>query len=229
MQFLAGTWATYGADANGDGVANRYDPADAVFGAARYLCASGAGSAAGLYRAIYAYNHSDAYVRRVLSQAAAYGAAAPASPGATAAELLANPRLTLSAPARADLAGGVVDRRLVATLAALLTRHTLTVGGFKSGHPVRVVTDRGLGAEVSNHSYGRAADITVVDGAPVSRTNLAARTVVLELKATAFRGRRPEVGQPWPDLVGDGVFTNAVHQHHLHVGFYSATTGGRGP
>jgi len=103
------------------------------------------------------------------------------------------------------------------------------VSGFKTGHPVNVVTDSGLGAEVSNHYHGRAADITVVDGAPVSRVNLAARTVVLELKATAFIGRRPEIGQPWPDLVGDGVFTNAVHQRHLHVGFYSSTTGRRGP
>jgi hypothetical protein len=228
MQFLAGTWAAYGVDANGDGVANRYDPVDAVFGAARYLCASGAGSPAGLYRAIFAYNHSDAYVRRVLALAATYARPA-ASAGATTAALLANPRLTLSGPARNDLARGLVDQRLVATLAALLTRHTLTVSGFKTGHPVNVVTDSGLGAEISNHYYGRAADITVVDGAPVSRANLTARAVVLELKATPFPGRRPEIGQPWPDLVGDGVFTNAAHQRHLHLGFYSATTGDRGP
>jgi hypothetical protein len=228
MQFLAGTWAAYGVDANGDGVANRYDPVDAVFGAARYLCASGAGSPAGLYRAIFAYNHSDAYVRRVLALAAAYAGPAP-SEEATAAGLLANPRLTLSGPARTDLSRGLVDPRLVATLAALLTRHTLTVTGFKTGHPVNVVTDTGLSAEVSNHYYGRAADITVVDGAPVSRANPAARAVVLELKDTPFPGRRPEIGQPWPNLVGDGVFTNAVHQRHLHLGFYSASTGERGP
>jgi hypothetical protein len=227
MQFLAATWAAYWLDGNGDGVANRHDPADAVFGAARYLCASGAGSPDGLYRAIFAYNRSDAYVRRVLALAGTYGATSTTQPSATA--LLANPRLTLSAPARADLAGGAVDRRLVATLAMLLTRHTLTVSGFKTGHPVNVVTDRGLSAEVSNHYYGRAADITAVDGAPVSRTNLAARTVVLQLKATPFPGRRPEIGQPWPDLVGDGVFSNAVHQRHLHLGFYSAATGRRGP
>jgi hypothetical protein len=204
MQFLAGTWAAYGVDANGDGVASRYDPVDAVVGAARYLCVSGAGSPAGLYRAIFAYNHSDAYVRRVLALAATYAGQAP-SAGATAAGLLANPRLTLSGPARTDLTRGLVDPRLVATLAALLTRHTLTVSGFKTGHPVNVVTETGLGIEISNHYYGRAADITLVGGAPVSRANRAARAVVLELKATPFPGRRPEIGQPWPNGVKLGL------------------------
>ena len=43
MQFLAGTWAGYSADGDDDGIRNVYDPDDAVFGAARYLCASGGG------------------------------------------------------------------------------------------------------------------------------------------------------------------------------------------
>jgi hypothetical protein len=42
MQFLPATWATYGLDANGDGSADPYDPADAIFAAARYLRALGA-------------------------------------------------------------------------------------------------------------------------------------------------------------------------------------------
>jgi hypothetical protein len=180
-------------------------------------------------QAIFAYNHSDTYVRRVLRQAAAYGSSASPSADASAAQLLVNPRLTLSAAAHDDLAGGVVDARLVATLTAMLDRHTLTISGFKTGHPVHVVTDHGLSNEISNHYYGRAADITAVDGAPVSRRNLAARAAILRLKATPFGGRRPEIGQPWPDLVGDGVFTNAVHQEHIHVGFYSSDTGSRGP
>jgi Transglycosylase SLT domain len=42
MQFLPSTWASYGLDANGDGSASPYDPADAIFAAARYLQALGA-------------------------------------------------------------------------------------------------------------------------------------------------------------------------------------------
>jgi hypothetical protein len=68
MQFLASTWAEYGVDAEGDGPPDRWNPADAIFGAANYLRASGA---PGNYRAaIYAYNHAGWYVEEVESWAA---------------------------------------------------------------------------------------------------------------------------------------------------------------
>jgi cell wall-associated NlpC family hydrolase len=70
MQFLASTWATYAVDGNGDGHTDRWNPADAIFTAARYLHASGAPKE--LERAIFAYNHSSAYVAEVLRWAATY-------------------------------------------------------------------------------------------------------------------------------------------------------------
>jgi len=72
MQFLPSTWAVYGVDGDGDGRANILDQADAVYTAARYLCASGGGQPDTLYDAIYAYNHSDFYVKSVLGLAAQY-------------------------------------------------------------------------------------------------------------------------------------------------------------
>jgi hypothetical protein len=70
MQFLASTWARYGADGNGDGRIDRWDPADAIYGAANYLRASGA---PGDYRAaIFAYNHAGWYVEEVETWAARY-------------------------------------------------------------------------------------------------------------------------------------------------------------
>jgi transglycosylase-like protein with SLT domain len=70
MQFLAATWAQYGVDAEGDGPPDRWNPADAIFGAANYLRASGA---PGNYReAIYAYNHAWWYVAEVQRWAAVY-------------------------------------------------------------------------------------------------------------------------------------------------------------
>lgn len=73
MQFLPSTWRGYGVDGDGDGRKNIWDPYDAVPAAADYLCRNGAGRGGkALYGAIFAYNHSDTYVRNVLAIAAAY-------------------------------------------------------------------------------------------------------------------------------------------------------------
>jgi membrane-bound lytic murein transglycosylase B len=73
MQFLPATWAAYGVDADGDGDPPRIDdPSDAVLSAARYLCANGGGRPADLAGAIWAYNHSPAYVAAVVAAARRY-------------------------------------------------------------------------------------------------------------------------------------------------------------
>jgi murein DD-endopeptidase MepM/ murein hydrolase activator NlpD len=71
MQFMPNTWLRWGTDGDGDGVADPWNPYDAVFAAARYLAASGGG--ADVARAIFAYNHADWYVREVLGLANLYG------------------------------------------------------------------------------------------------------------------------------------------------------------
>ena len=71
MQFMPSSWATYGVDANGDGVKDPYNPVDAIFAAARYLKAAGADT--DLPRAIFAYNHADWYVQSVLLRARVIG------------------------------------------------------------------------------------------------------------------------------------------------------------
>ncbi len=67
MQFMPGSWQTYGVDANEDGREDPYSPVDAIFAAARYLKAAGAGT--DLAKAIFAYNHADWYVDSVLDRA----------------------------------------------------------------------------------------------------------------------------------------------------------------
>jgi hypothetical protein len=70
MQFLAATWARYGVDGSGDGVADRWNQADAIFSAANYLRASGA---PGSYsRALLAYNDAAWYVSEVETWARSY-------------------------------------------------------------------------------------------------------------------------------------------------------------
>jgi cell wall-associated NlpC family hydrolase len=93
MQFEPATFAAYDTPGPPGGAVppNPYDPTDAVYAAARDLCANGAGNSATLDQAIFAYNHSSAYVSQVLSLAQSYvqPAAATASavssgPGAAA-------------------------------------------------------------------------------------------------------------------------------------------------
>jgi murein DD-endopeptidase MepM/ murein hydrolase activator NlpD len=71
MQFMPETWLRWGMDANGDGIADPWDPEDAIFAAARYLAA--AGGQTDLERGVFAYNHADWYVRDVLSLARVFG------------------------------------------------------------------------------------------------------------------------------------------------------------
>jgi membrane-bound lytic murein transglycosylase B len=68
MQFMPATFAGYAVDGNHDGVTDAWNPADAIFSAARYLCSSGAGrGAAGVHAALLTYNHAEWYVDLVLA------------------------------------------------------------------------------------------------------------------------------------------------------------------
>src|SRR6266849_6464865 len=44
MQFMPDTWGAYGVDGNHDGIADPFDPADAIPSAANLRCADGAGN-----------------------------------------------------------------------------------------------------------------------------------------------------------------------------------------
>jgi len=77
MQFLQATFNQYGVDGNNDGTTSRYDPRDAIPSAANYLKASGAPR--DLHRAIFAYNHSEAYVQSVLAKMREYAGTAPSA------------------------------------------------------------------------------------------------------------------------------------------------------
>ncbi|MFI1265440.1 MULTISPECIES: C40 family peptidase [Streptomyces] len=88
MQFLPSTFKGYAypVPPGGANPPTPWDATDAVYAAARMLCANGAksGTGEGVYKAIYSYNHADWYVRRVLAQAKSYAAAQPSGPDADA-------------------------------------------------------------------------------------------------------------------------------------------------
>jgi cell wall-associated NlpC family hydrolase len=86
MQFEPATFAEFAVNADHHGKPSPYKPADAIYTAAAMLCTDGAasGTAAGIRRAVFAYNHSDAYVADVLTWAARYATAAPSAAAASA-------------------------------------------------------------------------------------------------------------------------------------------------
>jgi soluble lytic murein transglycosylase-like protein len=68
MQFLPDTWAAYGLDGDGDGAADVWNLNDALAGATHFLCTHGVTLSATRESAIWNYNHSHSYVRRVLDR-----------------------------------------------------------------------------------------------------------------------------------------------------------------
>jgi len=164
MQFsLVGspsTWDSYGVDGDHDGRVSPYDPTDAIPAAARYLRAPRD------YRAaLFAYNHADWYVNEVLAKAAQYrgnhrtviaGGGGPKLDSARA--VLDSDRVTLTPIQRSDLRSGQIDERVVATLAWIARRHSVAINALKSDHLYYTVD-----GNVSNHSFGRAMDIDIVD------------------------------------------------------------------
>jgi membrane-bound lytic murein transglycosylase B len=74
MQFIPATWATWGADGDGDGRRDPHDIDDAALAAALYLCDAGddLSASAGWSQAVLTYNASGAYARKVARTAAAY-------------------------------------------------------------------------------------------------------------------------------------------------------------
>ncbi|WP_307849550.1 lytic transglycosylase domain-containing protein [Qaidamihabitans albus] len=74
MQFIPSTWARYGSDGDGDGVADPQQIDDAALAAARYLCVNGRDMAAaqGWWSGIMSYNNSVEYAQKVFGLADDY-------------------------------------------------------------------------------------------------------------------------------------------------------------
>ena len=85
MQFEPATFASYDRPIPPGGAdpPSPYDPTDAVYAAARLLCADGAAGGADLSGAVYAYNHSASYVAEVLALAQTYASSATAATGSS--------------------------------------------------------------------------------------------------------------------------------------------------
>ena len=219
MQFIASTWGQYGVDGNSDGRKDRYDPDDAIPGAANYLKASGAPD--DWDKAIFAYNHAGWYVEAVKKQAALYrGAPIADSAGGTltgggspdAAALARNPKITFShpGPELGDLRSGRVSPKLISLLSLIAQRHTISIFALASDH------DPG-----TNHEAGRAADIWMVDGDNCYPPDKAGGCWQLAQELDAITGclHPTELIYYFDPGPSPDSFAKSDHDDHIHVGY----------
>ncbi len=136
---------------------------------------------------------------------------------------------------REDIAGGRIDRRVLAVLEYLVSKgFQLTITSLECGHSV--YSSSGY---VSEHGTGDAVDIATIDGVPVTGhqgpgtlTDSLIKTV-LHLQGTMH----PHQVISLEDLPGETSFALPDHYDHVHIGyspafeieyvspFLSATTG----
>jgi Transglycosylase SLT domain len=138
--------ARYAVDGTGDGIADVYNPADAIYTAANYLCRNGAQGGADLRRAILAYGHADRFVDRVTKVATGYEALGPppaAGPAPPAKGRFVGP----NTPSYQRLTPAT--KRLYATVSQ--TFNTRSIGGWRAVGSV----------PGSDHPHGRAIDVMV--------------------------------------------------------------------
>jgi cell wall-associated NlpC family hydrolase len=138
-------------------------------------------------------------------------------------ELLQGGRVSFDAEGLADLRAGRIDPRIVSVLQTVARDHRISVSAMRSDHGQFT-----SGGSVSNHYYGRAVDIAVVDGQPVSPGNAAARELAESLARLPPSIRPTEIGSPWA-LPGAAYFTDGAHQNHVHVAYDDPVPGGWTP
>ncbi|MDP1846310.1 MAG: lytic murein transglycosylase [Solirubrobacteraceae bacterium] len=143
--------------------------------------------------------------------------------------VLANPRIELYSCGRRDVAAGVVDRRVLATLEFLASSGLKpTVTSLRCGHGFYTA-----GGNVSAHSSGNAVDIAKINGIPImgnqgggSITDIAVRRM-LTLQGTM------QPAQIITLMTYEGAANTLAmgdHADHIHVGFrpqFDPSKGGR--
>ena len=166
MQFLPSTWTQWRVDANGDGVADPYNPVDAIFTAARYLQAAGAST--NLAGAIYAYNHASWYVQSVLLRAKLIGGMPDQLVGALAG--LVEGHFPVAAPAKYadDAVQQLATTKVGAANAAIPVESdpnsTAVSIHAKRSSPVIAVNDGKIVAVGHTHRFGNYIELQDATG-----------------------------------------------------------------
>ncbi|ANY05750.1 lytic transglycosylase domain-containing protein [Pseudonocardia sp. HH130630-07] len=222
MQFLAPTFAAVIAEfpppPGGSTPPSRYDPHDAIYTAAAYLCDSGARAGpdepGNIEKALWAYNHSDAYVADVLDQAHRYATTPPTAPA------VGGQAATVPDPSGT---GGLITPTL-ANLYAELDRAGALTGGVScwDEHPQNPTSD---------HPLGKACDVFVSPSDPGEVTRgwqlahwLTSNAARLGVTYVIWQGRIWSAEAPaWAvyesEIYGcpDPAEVTGCHYDHLHI------------
>jgi hypothetical protein len=136
--------------------------------------------------------------------------------------VLHDPKLSIYACGRQDIATGQIDRRVLAVMEYLVAKgYRLTITSLKCGHSF--LTSSG---NVSAHSYGSAVDIAAVNGIPITGhqgPGTITEAVIKDL--LLLQGAmRPAQIISLMDL-GPPTFILPDHYNHIHVGYTFSSTG----
>jgi hypothetical protein len=132
--------------------------------------------------------------------------------------VLADEDLDIYECGREDIAGGRIDRRILAMLEYLSTQgYKLTITSLQCGHGFLTTS-----GNVSEHSTGTAVDIAIINGVPVTGHQGPGTPTdeliheVLRLQGTMH----PHQVISLEDLPGETSFAMADHYDHVHVGYH---------
>jgi len=218
----AANWERYRVDGDADGVIKRESIGDSAATVARMIW--GAGS---IRAGVFQHNHASWYVQEVLDEAEPIAgkcrvrtvAYSISLPGPTSIPIRWE-NVELSNELELwDIQQGMIDRRVLALIAAISQDHTLTISSLRSDHSMNTAS-----GNVSNHYFGRAIDIAAIDG--VSCTNVTVEgpcgTIARSL-ATLPEALRPTelIFCFDPDGTTGPAFAAADHCDHIHAGFDS--------
>ncbi len=230
MQFLPSTFKRYAVDANGDGVADPYNPVDAIFTAAHYLHAAGASQ--NLAQAIFAYNHAGWYVQSVMLRAKLIGGIPSQLIGALTG--LVQGHFPVAAPAKyadASVLSLAKHRVKTANAARVITSGASQGTSIfaKRGSPVIAVNDGRIVHVGQNAKLGRYVQLqdstgniytysqlgSIPKSYPVPKpVRITAKDIARELAATA--GKAPKGAASAGQQRGSVPATLSAHRAGIH-------------
>lgn len=214
MQFMPDTWARWGVDADGDGIANPWDAEDAIYSAARYLAASGGQT--DIRAAVFAYNHAQWYVDEVMQLAQQYdtgGVAFSTTLDNTQQQLDQAKQAVLDAQAKIPAAQAQLDalqQKEAAFLAQAAAATTLT--DRLNAQKAAALADVNVQTQQAAVDAAQA-ELTNAQAALASARSSATATSFATGTGSMLQAPAYEDGYVFPVAGGAGVVT-VGHTHH---------------